>query len=91
MRLYLNPVSRAEHARRYIHFRFICKQQFFLDLVLQHYLTMGVQGLALDKLTPFLRLRYQKAIADLVADLGRPEDIGQPFYGFQGSLCRSSA
>ncbi len=61
LRLYLNPVSRAEHARIYIHSRFISKQQFFLD-----------KELGQNKLTPFLRIRCQNAIADLVADLCKP-------------------
>jgi len=33
------------------------------------------------KLTPLLRLRYRDSIADAVADLGRPEDIGEVFGG----------
>jgi hypothetical protein len=86
----LQPIpreERAEHARLYIHSRFTSKQQLFLDFVLQHYVTMGVQELAQEKLTPLLRLRYQNSIADAVADLGRPEDIGRLFAGFQRYLC----
>jgi len=45
--------------------------------------TLGVREIALEKLTPLLRLRYQNAIADAVADLGKPEEIGQLFSGFQ--------
>lgn len=51
----LPPVPReirAQQARLYIHSRFTSKQQLFLDFVLQHYVTMGVQELAQDKLTP---------------------------------------
>jgi type I restriction enzyme R subunit len=77
---------RAQQARLYIHSRFTSKQQLFLDFVLQHYVTMGVQELAQDKLTPLLRLRYQNSIADAVADLGKPEEIGQLFAGFQKYL-----
>jgi type I restriction enzyme R subunit len=90
----LQPIpreERAEHARLYIHSRFTSKQQLFLDFVLQHYVTMGVQELAQEKLTPLLRLRYQNSIADAVADLGRPEDIGQLFSGFQRYLYQASA
>ena len=54
-------------------------------------MTLGVQELALDKLTPLLQLRYQNSIADAVADLGRPEDIGQLFAGFQRYLYQPSA
>jgi type I restriction enzyme, R subunit len=82
--------ERAENARLYIHSRFTTKQQLFLDFVLQHYVTMGVQELAQEKLTPLLQLRYQNSIADAVADLGRPEQIGQLFSGFQRYLYESS-
>lgn len=66
-------------------------QQPFLNFVLQHDVTLGVQELALEKLTPLLQLRYQNSIADAVADLGRPEDIGQLFSGFQRYLYAASA
>jgi len=78
--------ARAQQARVYIHSRFTSKQQLFLDFVLQHYVSTGVQELAQEKLAPLLRLRYQNSIADAVADLGRPEDIGQLFAGFQRYL-----
>jgi type I site-specific restriction endonuclease len=38
------------------------------------------------KLTPLLRLKYQNSIADAIADLGRPEEIGKIFAGFQRYL-----
>jgi type I restriction enzyme, R subunit len=78
--------ARAQQARLYIHSRFSSKQQLFLDFVLQHYVTTGVQELAQEKLAPMLRLRYHNSIADAVADLGRPEEIGQLFAGFQKYL-----
>jgi type I restriction enzyme R subunit len=90
----LQPISREEratHARLYIHSKCTSKQQLFLNFVLQHYVTLGVQELALEKLTPLLQLRYQNSIADAVADLGRPEDIGQLFSGFQRYLYAASA
>lgn len=46
--------------------------------------------LGTKKLTPLLRLKYQNSIADAVLDLGRPEDIGQLFAGFQRYLYVSS-
>ena len=46
----------------------------------------GVQELAQEKLAPLLRLRYNNSIADAVADLGQPEEIGQLFANFQRSL-----
>ncbi len=36
-----------------------------------------------EKLAPLLRLKYHNAIADAVADLGRPEEVGHVFSGFQ--------
>ena len=82
--------QRAQQARLYIHSRFTSNQQLFLDFVLQHYVTTGVQELAQEKLAPLLRLRYQNSIADAVADLGKPEEIGQLFAGFQRYLYETS-
>jgi type I restriction enzyme R subunit len=78
--------QRASNARLYIHSRFTSKQQVFLNFVLQHYVSTGVQELATEKLTPLLQLRYQNSIADAVADLGPPTEIGQVFSGFQRYL-----
>ena len=83
--------TRAQQARLYIHSRFTSKQQLFLDFVLQHYVSSGVQELAQEKLTPLLRIRYQNSIADAVADLGKPEEIGALFSGFQRYLYESPA
>jgi type I restriction enzyme, R subunit len=58
----------------------------FLEFVLAHYVSEGVQELDQDKLTPLLRLRYQDAIADAIMDLGRPEQINKAFTGFQKYL-----
>lgn len=52
---------------------------------------MGVLELAQDKLTPLLRLRYQNSIADAVAGLERPADIGRLFSGFQRYLYKANA
>lgn len=83
------PVARevrAANARVYINTQFSAKQQAFLDFVLQHYVTVGVEELDQDKLTPLLRLKYHDSIADAVADLGRPDEIGKVFAGFQRYL-----
>jgi type I restriction enzyme, R subunit len=83
------PVTRevrAANAKVYINSRFSTKQQVFLDFVLSHYVKDGVDELAQEKLSPLLRLKYNNAIADAVADLGRPEEIGQLFAGFQKYL-----
>ena len=83
------PVARevrAANAKVYINTQFNIKQQVFLDFVLQHYITVGVEELDTEKLNPLLRLKYHNAIADAVADLGQPEKIRQVFTGFQKFL-----
>ncbi len=69
---------------------FNSKQKVFLDFVLLHYVREGVQELDQEKLTPLLRLRYNNSIADALADLGRAEEIGQVFVGFQRYLYQRS-
>jgi len=84
----LPPITRAEradHARVYINSTFNAKQKGFLEFVLSHYITVGVEELDQQKLTPLLRLKYG-AIQDAVADLGQPEEIGKAFAGFQKYL-----
>lgn len=66
------------------------KQQVFLDFVLSHYVSIGVEELDQAKLTPLLRLKYHDSIADAVADLGKPEEIGRVFSGFQKYLYQQS-
>jgi type I restriction enzyme R subunit len=78
--------QRAEHARIHIHTSFNSRQHAFLDFVLGHYIALGVEELDQEKLTPLLRLKYKGSIADALKDLGRPEDIGQAFSGFQKFL-----
>lgn len=53
--------------------------------------SVGVDELALEKLTPLLRLKYHNAITDAVADLGQPEEIGKTFAGFQKYLYQEVA
>jgi len=77
---------RAANARVYINSRFTTKQQVFLDFVLSHYVSVGVEELDQEKLTPLLRLKYHNSIADAVANLGNPEEIGKVFAGFQQYL-----
>ena len=77
--------ERAAHARVHINSNFGAKQQAFLDFVLCHYVSVGVEELDQQKLTPLLRLKYG-AIQDAVADLGKPEEIGKAFAGFQKYL-----
>ncbi|MFM7591427.1 MAG: type I restriction-modification enzyme R subunit C-terminal domain-containing protein, partial [Isosphaeraceae bacterium] len=56
------------------------------DFVLQQYVTHGVEELSPEKLSPLLRLKHQNALADAVADLGKPEQIKSTFYTFQKNL-----
>jgi len=90
----LPPVTRevrAANAKVYINTRFSAKQQVFLDFVLAHYVSVGVEELDQEKLTPLLRLKYHNSIADAVADLGRPDEIGKVFAGFQKYLYQQQA
>ena len=45
-----------------------------------------LEELEQNKLTPLLRLKYHDSIADAVADLGKPDEIGKVFTGFQKYL-----
>jgi type I restriction enzyme, R subunit len=47
---------------------------------------VGVQELDREKLSPLLKLKYNNAIADAIAELGKPEEIGAVFAGFQQYL-----
>ena len=44
-----------------------------------------------EKLTPLLRLKYHNSLADAVADLGKPDEIGRVFAGFQKYLYQVAA
>ncbi len=85
----LTRQERAEQAKVEIGTHFNRKQQVFLDFVLSQYVQVGVEELAQDKLSPLLKLKYHDAIADAVADLGQPEEIGRVFVGFQKYLYQS--
>ena len=79
-------VVRANQARVYINSAFNTKQQAFLDFVLSHYVTVGVEELEQNKLTPLLNLKYNST-SDGVADLGgNPDEIRKVFAGFQKYL-----
>ena len=66
--------------------QFSAKQQLFLDFVLSHYVSVGVEELSQEKLTPLLRLKYHNYIDDAVADLGQPAQISALFTTFQKYL-----
>ncbi len=83
------PLTREERAGRakvIISTHFNTKEQVFLDFVLSHYVSVGVEELDQEKLTPLLKLKYHNSITDAVADLGRPEEINKVFLGFQKYL-----
>ncbi len=85
----LPPLSRKERAAKamvIITQHFNSRQQVFLGFVLSHYVTLGVEKLDQAKLTPLLKLKYHDSIADAVIDLGKPEEIGTVFAGFQKYL-----
>ncbi len=86
------PVTRTErahHAQFDITSHFNTKQQVFLDFVLKHYVTGGVDELDAEKLNPLLRLKYNDSLADALADLGEASQIREVFVGFQQYLYRS--
>ena len=87
----LTREERAENAKVIITTHFNTKQQVFLDFVLSHYVSVGVEELDQEKLTPLLRLKYHDSISDAVADLGRPDEIGRVFTGFQKYLYQQQA
>lgn len=80
----LTREERAAKAKVEISTHFNSKQQVFLDFVLSHYVSEGVEELEQEKLTPLLKLKYHDSIQDAVADLGT--DVGQAFSGFQKYL-----
>jgi type I restriction enzyme, R subunit len=85
----LTPLTREERANRAkleIKTHFDSKQQAFLDFVLAQYVTVGVHELDQQKLSPLLKLKYNNAISDAMADLGQPEQIRTVFVGFQKYL-----
>jgi type I restriction enzyme R subunit len=90
----LPPLTREERATKakvIISTHFNSKQQVFLDFVLSHDVNVGVEELDQNKLNPLLHLKYHDSIADAVADLGRPEEIGRVFIGFQKYLYQQQA
>ena len=87
----LTREERAASAKVIISTQFNSKQRVFLHFVLSHYVSVGVGELDQEKLTPLLRLKYHDSIADAVADLGKPDEIGKVFAGFQQYLYQQHA
>jgi type I restriction enzyme R subunit len=78
--------ARAERAKAHNALTYDQKQQAFLSFVLDQYVTQGVDELDADKLTPLLKLRYNNAINDAMADLGDAVQVRKAFVGFQRYL-----
>ena len=87
----LTREERADRAKVAISTHFNSKQQAFLEFVLAHYVGVGVDELAQEKLTPLLRLKYSNSISDAIKDLGVPEEISKVFVGFQKYLYQELA
>src|ERR1035437_7531119 len=90
----LPPLTREERATRAklaMGTRFSTKQRVFLGFVLSQYVKVGVEELDRGKLSPLLKLKYHNAISDAWADLGRPEEVGYIFAGFQKYLYQPGA
>jgi type I restriction enzyme R subunit len=84
-----SPVTRevrARQAKAHIDSEFGDKQQAFLDFVLDHYVSVGVEELDLEKLVPLLKLMYNDSISDALSDLGPAEGISRIFADFQKYL-----
>ncbi|NDE62922.1 MAG: hypothetical protein EB053_01040 [Chlamydiae bacterium] len=78
--------ERAARAKVIIESEFNTNQQTFLNFVLSHYVEVGVEELDQEKLAPLLQLKYRNSMHDAIAKLGRPEEIGKAFSGFQKHL-----
>jgi type I restriction enzyme R subunit len=87
----ITRAERAAQAKTASSARFSRQQRAFIDFVLDQYVRVGVSELDQAKLTPLLKLKYNNALADAVADLGKPEEIGKVFTGFQKYLYVSAA
>jgi type I restriction enzyme R subunit len=87
----LTREERAAKAKVEIGAHFNDKQRAFLDFVLSQYVQVGVEELDQEKLRPLLLLKYNNAIVDAVADLGKPEEIGKVFASFQKFLYQEAA
>jgi len=83
------PMSREERAKlakQEIENHFSGKQTAFINFVLAQYVKVGVDELDQEKLPPLLKLKYNNAIADAIAELGQPAEIGKLFANFQQYL-----
>jgi type I restriction enzyme R subunit len=81
----LTREQRAEQARLLIAKQYEPTEQAFIDFVLAHYVSAGVEELDLEKLPPLLKLKYH-SLPDAIAQLGNPAQINRTFANFQRYL-----
>ncbi len=89
----LSPLTREERAAKtkvIVSTHFNTRQQAFLELMLTHYVSQGVEELGQEKLAPLLLLKYH-SIPDSLADLGGMEKARSIFTGFQKYLYQQKA
>ncbi|MBU0916171.1 MAG: DEAD/DEAH box helicase family protein [Gammaproteobacteria bacterium] len=84
----LTREARAEHARAVALAAdgLTDKQQAFVVFVLGQYVLRGVDELDDAKIKDLLKLKYNNAIADALAELGQPDQVRRVFVGFQRHL-----
>jgi type I restriction enzyme R subunit len=82
----MTRADRAVQVRAATVAQFTDKQQAFVEFVLAQYVKQGVDELDAEKLSPLLKLKYNNAIADAFAELGRPDQVRGVFVGFQKYL-----
>ena len=87
----ISRTARANAAKAASAVEYTYKQQAFVDFVLAQYVKEGVDELDQEKLSPLLKLKYQNAIADAFAELGRPDQVREVFVGFQRHLYQGIA
>lgn len=81
--------TRAERAKELNAVTYGQKQQAFFAFVLDPYVTQGVDELDSDKLAPLLKLRYNNALHDAMADLGDAVQVRKAFMGMQRYLYKN--
>lgn len=84
----LTREERADRAKVAIGTEFSSKQQAFLSFVLAYHVSAGVDELDETKLGPLLKLKYNNAIADAFADLGRQTSFEMRLLGFNDFCIR---
>ena len=85
----LPPLTRGDRAAKakvLISTRFNGKQQVFLHFVLSITSASESRSSIRKNCRQCSRLKYHDSIADAVADLGKPVEIGKVFVGFQKYL-----